>query len=95
VPPVTVGTAPRHTAGSGLSGKSVREPGTHSLVSTTTVVSPAAVRVRTSTADGMYSPRSTSRLIDHGTCRQVVRGTAAPAGGRPPRSARRRPSRDG
>jgi hypothetical protein len=56
VPPVTVGTAPRHTAGSGLSGKSVREPGTHPLVSTATVVSPAAVRVRTSTADGMYPP---------------------------------------
>ena len=27
VPPVTVATTPRHTAGSGLSGKSVREPG--------------------------------------------------------------------
>ena len=46
--------------------------GTHSLVSTSTVVSPAAVRVWTSTADGMYSPRSTSRPIDHGTCRHVA-----------------------
>ena len=95
VPPVTVGTAPRHTAGSGLSAKSVREPGLTRPSRRLPWCQPRRSgcglrRPMHVLAPGRHRDRSTTAPVD-----TSLGGSAAPAGGRPPRLAPRRRSETG